>query len=665
MTSFHFLRPEWLWLLLPAALLLWQNHRRQLQSGQWQTLMDPQLLDYMVEQQPAQGRRPGLIWLALGWLLATLAMAGPSWEKLPQPVYKNQHILVILLDMSYSMAAQDIKPSRAERALQKITDILNSRRDGQTALITYAGDAHTVTPVTNDSGTIANLLPALSPFIMPSPGSRPDRAIELAQQLVQDSGYQRADLLLITDGIQPRDVDRIQQVLDQRHFHLGVISLGSPQGAPIPLPSGGFLQDSNGSIVLPGLDTRPLDALQQQLGIPWHAISLLDDDWQAVTPAAATPDSHTNPEAKHPDQNNSLNHSQSQPSFDRWLDEGFWLLLIILPLALAGFRRGVLSSWCLVLLLPLGLLSSPPGYAETTTDSSANTGSRWQDWWSTPDQQGARLLDTDPAAAASKFEDPAWRGTAAYRAGDYQAAVDAFANDPSATGHYNLGNALAQQGRYEDALAAYDNALQQQPDMEDARKNREIVAQALKQQQDQQDQESQDQQQDQDNQGQQQDQQDQQNQQGQNGQDQPSSDSSSKNADQSGEPSSEPQQSSEQPSEQSPSDADNDGQSDQQPGQDQQPSQESSPEDADDQTSDDQTNKDQANNDTPANNQAPQRALGDIPSDSLEHLSPEEQASLRQWLNRVPDQPGQLLQRKFLYQYSQQSKDQPPEDVLW
>ena len=205
----HLLRPLWLLALLPVPVLVWLLHQRRAKAGQWQHIIDADLLPAMLSDQHSGQQGSMAWWWLAGWCLAVMALAGPAVQKLPQPVHKNQQALVILLDMSASMAAQDIKPSRSVRAIQKVTDIVRARRDGLTALVVYAGDAHTVTPLTDDGRTIESLLPSLSPFIMPAPGSRPDKAIALGQQLTQAAGIPAGDLLLITDGVQQRDIARI------------------------------------------------------------------------------------------------------------------------------------------------------------------------------------------------------------------------------------------------------------------------------------------------------------------------------------------------------------------------------------------------------------------------------------------------------------------------
>ena len=173
MTDIHFMRPEWLWALIPAAILLALLWGMRGRSGSWQSVIDPELLRHLAGDAAIANPRNLLPLLFLGWIIAAVAASGPSWQKLPQPIHQKQDGLVVLLDLSYSMKSADLPPSRLDRARQKIIDLLGSREEGQTGLVAYAGDAHIVTPLTDDTSTIANLIPALNPEMMPVPGSNP------------------------------------------------------------------------------------------------------------------------------------------------------------------------------------------------------------------------------------------------------------------------------------------------------------------------------------------------------------------------------------------------------------------------------------------------------------------------------------------------------------
>lgn len=637
LTDFHFIRPLWLLTLLPMLFIWWQLRSRSAGAGDWQQVIDPELLPHLLDSEQLSDSRPNPLWRLLmlsAAVVAALALAGPTWEKLPQPVSRNQDALIIMLDMSASMAAQDVKPSRYVRATQKITDIIRARRDGQTALLVYAGDAHTVTPLTDDTATIENLLPSLSPFIMPAPGSRPDKAIELAQQLAAAAGVNNASLLLITDGLQAKDVDRIRKVLNSGR--LSVITVGTSEGAPVPIPGSGFLRDSDGTIVLPKLDLGPFRSLSSELGVPWQTMSINDSDWQSLL--SSTPEGNTD------------GTRANTNTFDLWADQGYWLVLLLIPVTLLLFRRGVLLS---LLLIPF--LWPHDSYAL-----------EWKDLWQTDDQQAQALFDVDPKTAASTFKDPAWAGSAAYRAGDYDAAAQSFSQLPEdAHNLYNLGNALAQGGKLQEAVATYEKALDKQPDFPEASENLEKVKDALKKQQQQNPSQNGDSKQNDQQQNGQQDQQQgqQQNQQGQqqNGQ---------QNQQQQG------QQQDGQQQQNSPSAA---GQKQQDQQQNDQSAaaqnaqdEEQQAQDKDQQASAAEQKEDGKQDDDKRSALSEQKDQDGQPADNRQQaasagnsdLSREEQEAMQQWLKRVPDQPGNLLQRKFLYQYRQKN-DQPSEDVQW
>lgn len=677
--QFHFIRPLLLLLLLPAVVLFAVLLKRKLHAGQWQQVIDEALIPHVLDRVP-QKNDQGSLWLVLlTWLLATLALAGPSWEKIPTPVKKSQDALVIMLDMSLSMGAQDIKPDRATRAIQKVTDIIRGRRDGLTALLTYSGEAHTVTPLTDDRDTIENLLPALSPFIMPKPGSRPDKAIALAQQLVTDAGIANAQLLLITDGIIDKDVNRIKSVLDKQRFDLSLLTLGTAEGAPISLPNSGFLRDGEGNIVLPKFDLEPIRKLVSTLSLNWQSMRYDDQDWQPLL-NSTIPSTTDSADAA----------GNGQQHYDQWYDQGYWLVFLLLPMSLILFRRGVLFSWMVIPLCSVSLLEPTKVYAEETpvVESPSVTGpSIWQNLWQTPDQQAAELLKTDPASAANRFENSNWQGVAAYQAGDFETAGEAFRKDSSIQGRYNYANALAQSGQLQAAIETYNQVLEQQPDFDDARYNKQIVEQALAQQQKQEQKQEQEQEQNQ----------------------QHKPDSSQNNDDSHSQENSDQQNSEQQSSEQQSQNAqssDSSGQSqhqEQQTTQQQAQSSNSSDNSTDrnrpadskeDQTFAEQKaqqlseqTKAQASNESqeeadqgkevqqqqaPNANEAQPSSGEDLtsaaaPTPTQPDFNREEQAAMQQWLNRIPDNPGNLLQRKFLYQYRQQTGNQADqqEEVLW
>jgi len=455
----HFIRPGWL-LLLPLAILipvLWRRLRRP--SGDWSRVCDAHLLRWLsVGKAAAHPSRFGP-WIAgLVWLVAAFALAGPGWEKLPDSAFSSRDARVLVLDLSLSMLAEDLKPNRLTQARFTLSDLLSEKLEGQTGLVTYAGDAFVVSPLTSDTNTIGNMLPALRPDVIPVAGSRPDKALELAAELLQRSGFVSGEILLIADSGSQAAV-AIAAKLAKQGVYTSVLAVGTPQGAPIP-SGDGFVNDSKGNIVVARLQRDSLQAIASAGGGKYSELTAGSN---TKSPWAAT--------------GASAFALRDDALGERWKDIGPWLVLLMLPLVAFSFRRGLL--FVLPLLILPGMLIS--------TDASAGS---WDDLWRSRDQQAQDALAQERAAdAAVLAEDPAIAGEAFYRSGDFARAGQAWSQPGAAQAdrHYNRGNAMAQAGEFEAAIAAYDAALELDPQMEDATFNRDLVEQ-MKQQQEQQEQ---------------------------------------------------------------------------------------------------------------------------------------------------------------------------------
>ena len=451
--SFHFLRPMWL-LALACLPLVWLALRpRGGDAGAWRGAVDAHLLPHLLVGNDARAQRLPRVLALMVWILACLALAGPAWEQLPQPLFRNRAARVFALELSATMAAQDIKPSRYERARYKIADMLKRSGDMQTALIAYAGDAFVVAPLTDDANTVANLLDALDPGVLPAPGNDTARAIELGEKLIHQAGLDRGELLLLADAVSD-DALAAARRARKGGVRVSVLGVGSAQGAPVALAQGGFLKNAAGDIVLPKLDAEALASLA----------STGDGRYASVAPDASDIDAMLAAPLAHA----SAQATPVQVATARFRDRGPWLLLALLPLAALGFRRG----W--LMLLPLLLVAHSP-------DAAAFS---WRDLWQRPDSQARAELDSGhPKDAQALAHDPVLRGAAAYRAEDFAAAEQDFAQRRDADAAYNRGNALAKQKQYAQALSAYDEALKAQPDMADALANKQAVEDWLKQQQ--------------------------------------------------------------------------------------------------------------------------------------------------------------------------------------
>lgn len=606
--DFHFLRPLWLLGLIPLGLLFFILKARQsFQANQWRKVIDPELLKHLLKDGSQQNTSfSHWLWLLL-WMLICFGLAGPTFKKLPSPVIKNQDGLVIILDLSYSMVAQDVKPDRLTRAKQKITDILRVREDGQTALVVYAGSAFAVTPLTDDTQTISNLLPAVSPMIMPNFGSRADKSIELAKELIKNAGLSSGQLLLISDGINQKQVSNIKKSIENSPYSLSIIGVGSQNGAPIPLGNKGFLRDK-GKIIMAKFDSSTFDSLAVSTKINWAKISLTDSDWQGLLSS----DVSLQKESK----------NQASNYFDKWQDVGYWLIIPACFLCLLFFRRG----YQLVLLfMVLGLANPQQAWAFKLDDMFKNK-----------DQKGHELLEKNPKQAAKTFNSPMWQGISHYKAKDYKQAAQSFGKLDTPEAHYNRGNALAQMQQYQQSIDAYKQALEKNPSLERAKKNLKQVEEALKKQKKRNKQQK----------NQEQNQPENQKDKGENQQSSQQQDSAEKEKqNQEKQQSDSSQNKSEQQNKPHKQEQNQDGNKSSEQKNEQEKQAQSKLKEQKEANKEDLDKKQQAES-------------------PLSKLSKEEKAAMQQWLNKVPDKPGTLLQRKFEYQYKQR-QEQQTEDELW
>ena len=423
--------------------------------------IDPLLLPYLIDNSEQSNSRNPLLLALLAWVLAITAMAGPVWQKPPQPVHEREDALIILMDLTRSMYATDVKPNRLVRARRKVLDLLKLRNEGVTGLIVYSGDAHTVSPLTDDAKTIAEMIPAVAPEIMPAPGSHLAPAIELALKLFNDANVASGRILVITDEI--RDIADAQTTARKNRiaFPISVMSVGTKEGAPIIADAfyreGGFLKDQFGTLIIPRVNQSAIQDFATLAGGRYSPMTLTDEDLDYLLAEEIT--------------QNLEDYRTLERDFDVWFEEGPWLLLILLPLAALAFRRGWLWVLALALIQP-----------------DTATASLWDDLWQTRDQQALEAMRAgDPSTAASLFENEDWKGAAQYKSEDYAGAANSFnigvEQTASSDSKYNLGNALAKLGNYDTAIQAYDEALALNPDNEDAAFNKELVEKLLESEQ--------------------------------------------------------------------------------------------------------------------------------------------------------------------------------------
>ncbi|MCC5867176.1 MAG: VWA domain-containing protein [Gammaproteobacteria bacterium] len=458
MPEFTLLRPLWLLALPLLAWLTWRLWRAPMRGGAWARWIAPSLHAHVLsgrDDHRGTGRFAGLVGLA--GLLAIVALAGPAWERVPQPLYQADSALVIVLDLSRSMDAQDIAPSRLARAVLKVRDILERRPADQFGLVVYSANAFVVTPLTTDARNIELLLPELSTSIMPSQGSFPAVGLRKGAELLDQAGLPGGDLLLVADEAGGPGARRVAAELAARDIRTSVLAVGTPAGAPVPVGDGRLLRDRDGRVVVPGMSEGPLRQLAAEGRGRFAVLSADDRDLDHLLSPLLR---RSAGEARAAD-----------AQADAWRDRGPWLLLALLPLGLLGFRRGALVP--VVPLLPLLLLVMPVVPAE------AEAG-QWRAALTNADRQALQILEQgDAQRAAALFADPHWRAAALYRAGRYAESAAALADLDDVQAQYNRGTALAQAGDLQGALVALEQALAQDPEHADARHNHAVISELL------------------------------------------------------------------------------------------------------------------------------------------------------------------------------------------
>ena len=627
--DFTFIRPAVLWLLIPALALFFIafiKHKKQSADN----LIAPHLAPFIMNESNTKASQP--LWLvAVFCYLAIIFSAGPSFEEKQVPVFQSKSARVIVMDMSYSMYSTDIAPNRLMQSRFKGLDMIELFKEGDTALVAYAGSAFTISPLTNDATTLTNLIPSLSPDIMPDKGSNVLAGLDMAKELLTQAGYIDGDIILVTDGIDQEEQSDITSFTSNSSYRLNIYGVGTEQGAPIKLPEGGFLKDSYGQIVIPTINITRLKSLATRSGGKFALYQPSSSDIATFAPST----------------NSELLKDEKQ-SHALWrIDAGIYGLLILLPLGLYLFRSAAFVGAFLV----LSVLPTQQASALELPSFLKNT-----------DQQALDAYKNKDFERAANADSSRLKGAALYQQGNFDAALEAFSKDKSATGFYNYANALAKSGQLEQAIDAYKQAQTLQPNFSEAADNQALVEQLLEQQQ-QQEGDSQDNQQQSDQSEQQNNQQSDQNQQGENSDSQSEQNQGEQSQEQQGEPGDESD------TEQDQQSAESGSQSDKQ----NEPELQTQPQTNQEQKQPEQTNEEQAENTQPQTaqqqtltdeqKQNAQQQAAQAQTRELTNEEKEKAQQLNQLLRKVPDDPAILLRNKMQLEAQKRQYQRRPTGV--
>lgn len=436
--QFHFLRPEWFWAFIPVALIVALILLTSREDKKWKKVIAPALQPFMFTREKRNTLSYPLIAFLLIASMAILAMTGPTWSKVEVPGAKSKAVLMIAVDCSLSMLAEDIQPNRLERAKFKIRDLLEADPGSKVSLYAYSGTAHTVVPSCSDYRIITHHLESLSPGIMPVQGTQLSTLLEMA-----DSVLNRVEapstLLLVTDVITEEQVPLLKAFVRNSKNKLEILTMATQQGAEIPINARKQpATDTKGTIVISKLIPETLFELQKSAQINVNSLTLDNSDMELIA---------TNI------RKNLHFQADDEQSEEQWKDMGFLLVILLAFLFPFWFRKGwmIRYSW-----LPLALFTT-----------SCSDSSNWDNLWYTKDYQAQKLYNkTNYEDAANTFESPIHKGVAYYKAGNFDAAAQAFAQDSSANSLYNLALAYTQLGRYDEALQAIQLATEKEPNNE-------------------------------------------------------------------------------------------------------------------------------------------------------------------------------------------------------
>jgi Ca-activated chloride channel family protein len=458
---FHFAQPQWLWGLAVIPMLLVAYVvvlRRSSVPHQLEAFADKHLLPHLVRQRPETENRfwrfP-LVW-PLALILTLVALAGPQWRYTDTQIFKPENDLVIVLDMSSTMNAADVKPSRLARAREEISDLLDANKGLTIGLVAYAAVPHMVVPLTDDMNTIRNLLPSLDTSLITIDGDRLKPALAMASGMLKAEPGHDKSILVVSDGdfSENNAADLVQAADGAKVYTMGI---GSAAGVPVPMADGSWAKDKSGRMLIDRLHVDQL-ALLARTGNGIYIEATYDNS----------------------DTRMLLNHigdaDDNQKLAGRTVrvwDEGFYVPVLLLALLLLPLFRKRAPP--ILLLIFAFALSAYPAQAADTAD-----------WFRNPAQQGQdAFAQGHYDAAAQKFTDPYQQGVAAYKAGHYAQAAALFKTASGETAGtaatYNLGNAQLMDGQPQMAIDSYQAVLKQNPSDASAKHNLEIAQKMLQQ----------------------------------------------------------------------------------------------------------------------------------------------------------------------------------------
>jgi len=461
-SDFHFNHPSFLWLgmIIPCIWVFYFFFRKMgVSSHQLEKYIDKHLLPYLLLNKETKTKKNvGIVLWSMAWFLLVLSLAGPRWNYREIELLSDNQSLVLLLDVSESMNAADVKPTRLARAKQKIEDLFHFAQGVKIGLIAFAADPHMISPITDDHQMMISILPSLTTDLVYVQGSRLSPALDMAGKMLEaEPGESKAVVILSDGGFEDTGAMRIAKELANQGISIYTFGIGSPEG--ILLQPKHRSNTATTSPVWTKLEKERLHEISR-IGNGRYLESRYGSDEKIIIDDLKEKG------------NERLNTGVKKQI---WEEHFYVFLLPVLPIFLWWFRQGYVISLFII------FFSFGRAY-----------GIEYENYFLTKEEQGKKAYEEkDYVAASTAFQDPYRKGIAYYRSGNYEEAEKMFLlssrPEVAAQALYNLGNTYVQQNNLTAAVKAYEDVLTSWPDHTKAKENLAIVKKMLEEEKNQSD----------------------------------------------------------------------------------------------------------------------------------------------------------------------------------
>ncbi len=416
--NFHFLRPWLLLFLLIPVFLYFVKLKKFSTISSWEDVCDKHLLQFLLVNNASMKKISILKFIYIGLIAASLAAAGPAWEKIEIPALSVENPNMFIISLAQDMQLKDVPPSRLDRAKFMLSDIADNIKQGQFGIEVYSQEPYSITPFTEDIQLIKNILPQIVLDIVPDQGDRLDRAIDLAIERFKSAGYISGNIILFISDVGQRFDSALEKVKNAvaNNFIVHVVDASFEGNEKLQL-----LAETGHGVYLKVQETNPYKLTERINNIHQERIT----------------------------QNNN--------SRSNYADYGYYLLFVVLFCLLPFFRKGLL-----IVIFCCFSLQAHAGFLLNN------------------EQEGlAYFNQAQYDKALQKFKNPDWRGCSLYKQNQLEEALKEFEKSENPEAIYNKGVILTKLCRYQEALAAFDKALKLNQQNADALYNKQIIADLL------------------------------------------------------------------------------------------------------------------------------------------------------------------------------------------